>query len=689
MRQGLLLLLLALPAAVSGQVVKSVCSASCDYGLNQIQQAVNDAEPGTIIEIQAGQTATTANGLVLRYKGVNASAQYITIRSTGARSLNDGYRVQPTDAPNLAGLTATTSASAIMTVEQGASYYWFEGVEFAVTTPGFVFNMIQLSTIDATGGVAEHEAAQLVHDLVFDRCYFHGIPGQDGPRRAIMANSGRLTITNSWFENIKSFTTDSAVIGGWNATGPFYFRNNHFSTNSITTIFGGAVPNIQGIRATGIEFYGNHYYKPWAWRSTEGTTDPGGVCLYDQNGGEYYHNTTTQTYWRCVSGSWTSIPLVQWSPGLPDKNHFELKNASQALVEGNLFENGWLPAAQSQRGAAFAFNQVDNSDGVGDPSSLIEYVTIRYNKTVHTPWAVSNGILYSGLYFNLAHDNVWEHNLFDKLGAEPESQGNATIYQTTNMGRTRFSNNTATMNRSSGGIALAMDAGPALHQEFYGNILGFQEIGFRDGVIGYGNLWNAFDGAWSSDRAFSKNVVVNNQHLVRYGRPAPVNNLMIPSDNTGLVTCSSCASVEYFENGGNNDVGFMDWTGGNFRLKPSSPYKGWSHLGEDAGADMDLVDWSTAHAADGAPNPFFDFRVRDVDPSSSSLGFRYTAYDESACTLMASINPDYSNPVTMTDTGGDRDRLLTLAGLTADTRYFYRLTCGSGYKRYGFTLTRP
>src|SRR6476469_3653447 len=92
----------ALAAQAHGQLVKSVCNTGCDYALNQIQQAVDDAQAGWIIEIAAGQTATTVTGLILRNKGIT-EGPYITIRSAGVVKLPPDTRVKPSDASNLAG----------------------------------------------------------------------------------------------------------------------------------------------------------------------------------------------------------------------------------------------------------------------------------------------------------------------------------------------------------------------------------------------------------------------------------------------------------------------------------------------------------------------------------------------------------------------------------------------------------
>ncbi len=95
--------------------------------------------------------------------------------------------------------------------------------------------------------------------------------------------------------------------------------------------------------------------------------NPSGAC----SSGGLYQNTATPSYWYCNSGAWTQVTLGEWlSPygtyyinllnRYYEKNHFELKNAERAVVEGNYLHQAWLPAAAGQHGAAFLFNQVDN-----------------------------------------------------------------------------------------------------------------------------------------------------------------------------------------------------------------------------------------------------------------------------------------------------------------------------------------
>ena len=356
--------LLAAALVVEAATVKTVCASGCDF--SDFQSALDAAQPGCVLELKAGEVYNGSSFTLKRKTGTG----YIVIRSSRINELDPQARVTPADSPKMAALNLTRSTDALLATQKGAAYYRFEGIEFRMSSGVWTYSLIELGTV-TFGAAADHEVAELPRDIVFDRCYIHGNPGEESPRRGIMANCGRLTVINSRLSEIKSRDSEAQAIAGWNSFGPFYFRNNYFSASAITTLFGGAEPNIRGVRATDVTYLGNHYYRPWKWRSRSDTSDPSGPCLYDSEGGEYYKNTSAPTYWRCDGGAWVQISQPEFSDGYFNKNQFELKNASRVRVDGNLIENAWLPTWQSQHGAAFLFNQVDNDGYIKEPAAVV------------------------------------------------------------------------------------------------------------------------------------------------------------------------------------------------------------------------------------------------------------------------------------------------------------------------------
>jgi hypothetical protein len=145
--------------------------------------------------------------------------------------------------------------------------------------------------------------------------------------------------------------------------------------------------------------------------------------------------------------------------------------------------------------------------------------------------------------------------------------------------------------------------------------------------------------------------------------------LCLPTAETGAVTPGTIeASIDY-----------TDYAALNFRLAATSAYKGWATDGSDPGANQDMVEWATATAASGTDNPYLDFRVRSITPTSDGAVFRYTAYSTAACTWRASSTRAFSDNLGSwgSETRIGRDGSITVTGLTSNTGYWYRMTCDS------------
>jgi len=715
MRTAILGLLLVCVSS-SAQTLRTVCAAGCTFSLAQLQNAVDASACGDLVEITYGQTATITGALplVLRNKGCNGS--FVEIRGSGVYQLPGGVRVTPADAPKLGKITIAVGPYAVVTNEQGAGWYRFRGLEITAHS-AFLGDLFEFGTRTAyLDRVADNQRSQLAHHIEIVQCYVHGDPAStDGPRRGIRANLGGLTVLDSWFENFKNQSGESNAIGGWNAANTVVIRNTYLEAVAITTIWGGAEPNIQGVRATGLWFIGNHYSRPWKYRVRWQTVNPSGTCLYDADGlGEYYENTANGTYWRCVSpGVWTSITAGQMSPYYWQKNVFELKNAWDAYVEGNYFENAWNPAAQNQYGAMFLFNLVDNDPpaGTAEPAATVGYVDIRNNYGRRTPWVASLGSI-GAVYYRWHNNITFRSNLFDEIGDAPYtlpanetfgSKWGGNMVSFPSLGdHIAYQNNTFISRNPVEARAMylygSFASTPTDNAVFTANITPWNKYGFYNDT-GAGNLWNSILDGLASNRNFTRNVVANNQSQSIYARPSPYVNLGwnpdVPTalacaastfDNTaaGPTTNGSCAFPADY-----SAVGFVDYANSNYRLAGGSTWKGWGPYGQDPGADVDAVLNSTTGVNAGAATepPFLSFQVRALTRTQATLKWTYTAYSTASCTVTASLTSDYASPVTATDAGGNRDRTLTLSGLAGNTRYYWRLRCAGSFDRSGITLT--
>ena len=312
-----LVLLLSAPAAAATHAVPAG---------GDLQAALNAAQPGDVVELQAG--VTYVGNYVLPAK---PGGEFIVLRTGGVEGVlpGPGMRIHRDHAPLLAKIRSGNEEPALATAP-GAHHWRIELVEFAASPRG-LYDIITLGSGEQTS------VAEMPRDLVLDRVYVHGDPGF-GQKRGIALNSGRTAIVNSWFEDIKRPGQDTQAIAGWNGTGPYLIENNYIEAAAENIIFGGADPRVPGLVPSDITVRRNVLTKPLAWR------------------GE------------------------RWSV----KNAFELKNARRVLVEGNIIEHVW---EAGQNGFAVLLN-LRNQDGRA-AWAVIEDVTIRYNVIRHAGGAVS------------------------------------------------------------------------------------------------------------------------------------------------------------------------------------------------------------------------------------------------------------------------------------------------------------
>jgi len=305
------------PAASGGGVINVPAGGD-------LQAAINSAQPGDTILVQAGATFT--GNFVLPVK---SGASMITIRTSAPDSAlpNATTRIDPSYAPVLPKLKSPNSAPALATVP-GAHHYTLMGLEFPSTYQGF-YIIVQLGD----GSTAQNTLAMVPHDLVLDRVYVHGDVTY-GQKVGITLNSASTTVTNSYVCEIKGAGQDSQALAGTNGPGPFTITNNYLEAAGENILFGGADPGVPNLIPSDITVRGNQLAKQVAWRS--------------------------QTQWNV-------------------KNLFELKNAQRVVVDGNIMEYNWL---SGQTGYAVVFTP-RNQDGTC-PWCTVQQVQFTNNVVRHT-----------------------------------------------------------------------------------------------------------------------------------------------------------------------------------------------------------------------------------------------------------------------------------------------------------------
>jgi hypothetical protein len=89
-----------------------------------------------------------------------------------------------------------------------------------------------------------------------------------------------------------------------------------------------------------------------------------------------------------------------------------------------------------------------------------------------------------------------------------------------------------------------------------------------------------------------------------------------------------------------------------------------------------LLSAATAHAQDGAPNPFSFFHLGGAARTSSSATLYFTAPSSNACTVDVSLTNTYGTGAgSVSQTREGRSGRAGVTGLSAGTRYYYRVTC--------------
>ena len=288
------------------------------------QAAIDQAQPGDVITLQAGATYT--GNFTLPAKTGN---DWIVIRTSAPDSSlpPPGARITPAHASIMPKIVTPNSQPAVEALS-GAHHFRLIGLEFAVATGvPQAFSLIEL-------GDNQTSLAQLPHDLILDRLYIHGSPSIT-LRRGVTLNSASTAVIDSYISDCHEEGADSQAIGGWNGAGPFKIVNNYLEGAGENFILGGADPTITNLVPSDIEFRRNYCFKPLSWK----INDP----------------------------SYAGTP---WGV----KNLFELKNAQRVLIDGNVFEQVWTMA---QNGFAILFT-VRNQDGTA-PWSIVQDITFTNN----------------------------------------------------------------------------------------------------------------------------------------------------------------------------------------------------------------------------------------------------------------------------------------------------------------------
>ena len=461
-----------------------------------LQSAIDRAKPGDTIVLQAG--AAFVGNFILPNK---PGSEFITIQSSELVKLpQDGVRVSPNDAVSMPKILSSGEGKSAIQTAPNAHQYRFVGIEFAPNGGDYVYNLVALGTDNQT-------AAEMPKGFEFDRCYLH--PNAKGKtRRGIMLNSADTVIKNSYIAGFAYREEETQGIAGWNGSGGYKIINNYIEAGAENILFGGADPSIKNLVPTDIEVRNNLLTKPLEWRDKVGT-----------------------------------------------KCSFELKNARNVRVIGNIIENSFYENAVR--------------------------ITIR-NQNGTAPWSVIEDVLFTnniirnsggGINF-LGKDDVYPsalmkrvqivNNLFENIDSA-KFGGDGRFITITDGEDISIVNNTVFHD----GNVLTVYGEATKRFIFRNNIVSFNKYGFNGGN---GESLKEIFPKYFPGGNISDNVFVN-------GKNIPKGDIYIPPRNV-LVD-------------GFNSVGFTNWQTEKYRLTANSKFKGKSANGKDFGCDIDALEAET------------------------------------------------------------------------------------------------
>jgi len=386
--------------------------------------------------------------------------------------------------------------------------------------------------------------------VIFDRNWVHPADGAEvGHGIGIFDGSYMIAVINSYINGLNCIAhtgkcTDATAVGGGRGDEPvstLKIYNNFLEAAGENILFGGGPSTIN---PTDIEIRRNHLFRPMLWKEGQ----PG--------------------YTPTASGQ----PYIV-------KNNFELKSAIRVLFEANLLENSW--GGFSQSGYSILLTP-KNSYGLC-PLCQVTDVTIRYVHISHGGGGISMATVLSGNGIDgsaaLAGARWSIHDVvIDDISKM--YKGNGTMFQIGNNWR-QNPLNSITINH----VTAFPD--PDSHIMTTGNV--YYTTAPMYGLVFTNNLvitgrypvWNT-GGATScayldvpiiSIAKCFTTVTFSNNALVATPQAFPPSKW--PSNNLFPATTDDVKFVNY--NNGN---------GGNYELRPNSPYKNKGTDGKDLGADI-------------------------------------------------------------------------------------------------------
>ena len=536
-----------------------------------LQAALDAAACGDVIQLQAG---ASFNGNNVTFPPKNCDdANWITVRTSTPDSLlpPEGSRITPCWAGVASlpgrppyncppGGVPPTSLLAQILLTSNAR----------LNIPGDHYRLMGLEITRTEGGgpVTLYVSTANGSQVILDRLWVHGTAIDESTHGITVNNAHHIALVDSYINDFHCTAgtgtcTDAQTFSGANdsvdgVAGIFKVVGNFQEASGENILFGGgASVDVPG----DIEVRRNYMFKPTIWNPS----DP----------------------------SYFGIAFIV-------KNHYEMKNGVRALVEGNVMENVW--GGFTQVGAHVLLTPKNQSAGTQSvcPICTITDVTLRYNHLISGGQAfqIADGandhgdFAYAGNSYSV-HDNLVENlqyetchacgNYYNQIATGVNAPPTDILHDVTinHITMVVAGSTEGVPSRNSGFLTLGGPVGPVMsnivfeNSVFAGGYYGpWSTGGTTNCATGPNSPLAKFNACWSS-YVFNSNVIS--------GGAAIHQQVVWPDGNLFPVNQSSIGYVN-----------FNDGFGGDYRLDPSSPYKGTANDGSDPGANIDLVNQYTS-----------------------------------------------------------------------------------------------
>ncbi|HKH93995.1 MAG TPA: Ig-like domain-containing protein [Gemmatimonadaceae bacterium] len=264
-----------------------------------------------------------------------------------------------------------------------------------------------------------------------------------------------------------------------------------------------------------------------------------------------------------IRGSHITRPS-SWKGVWEAKNLIETKHVRRLLIEGNVIENVWLDGQ-----VGFAFVMKSENQNYDTPWSQSTDVTIRYNRIRNAGGGFNILANPSGAPAVPAARFVITDNVLENIGNAPYTGDGRAFQLLGGLTDIVVMHNTVVKVGGANSAAFSFAQLPSIQRlVVHSNVLHHGAYGVKGGSVGEGT---ATLNAYTSGALFTNNAIAEGGTPTDY----PVSNYF-PATLGAL--------------------GFVDLSGGNYRLGGGSSYLGKGYDNRDIGADISQVDAQTRNA---------------------------------------------------------------------------------------------